>query len=71
MARCVHGGRVVAIDLKDSLGPFIGTALYAVAPRLPWVAGVPLVLLASLGLGVALGRERSGGAEAARTWEAT
>jgi DHA1 family tetracycline resistance protein-like MFS transporter len=48
----------VAIDLKDSLGPAIGTALYALAPRLPWVAGIPLVALASLGLGTALGRTR-------------
>ena len=48
----------VAIDLKDSLGPSIGTALYGLAPRLPWLAGIPLVALASLGLGVALGRAR-------------
>jgi MFS transporter, DHA1 family, tetracycline resistance protein len=48
----------VAIDLKDSLGPSIGTALYALAPRLPWIAGIPLVALASLGLGVAIGRTR-------------
>jgi MFS transporter, DHA1 family, tetracycline resistance protein len=44
----------VAVDLKDSLGPSIGTALYALAPRLPWIAGMPLVLLAALGLGAAL-----------------
>jgi MFS transporter, DHA1 family, tetracycline resistance protein len=49
----------VAVDLKDSLGPSIGTALYALAPRLPWIAGIPLVMLASLGLGAALGRTRS------------
>lgn len=48
----------VAVDLKDSLGPSIGTALYALAPRLPWVAGIPLVVIASLGLGVAIGRGR-------------
>ncbi|MET3593255.1 MFS family permease [Mesorhizobium shonense] len=48
----------VAVDLKDSLGPSIGTALYALAPRLPWVAGIPLVAIASLGLGVAIGRAR-------------
>ncbi|MBW8907856.1 MAG: MFS transporter, partial [Mesorhizobium sp.] len=49
----------VAVDLKDSLGPSIGTALYALAPRLPWVAGIPLVAIASLGLGAAIGRARN------------
>lgn len=49
----------VAVDLKDSLGPSIGTALYALAPRLPWIAGVPLVAIASLGLGAAIGRARN------------
>lgn len=48
----------VAVDLKDSLGPSIGTALYALAPRLPWIAGIPLVAVASLGLGAAIGRAR-------------
>ncbi|MEI9420527.1 MFS transporter [Mesorhizobium sp. Cs1299R1N1] len=48
----------VAVDLKDSLGPSIGTALYALAPRLPWIAGIPLVAIASLGLGAAIGRAR-------------
>jgi DHA1 family tetracycline resistance protein-like MFS transporter len=46
----------VAIDLKDSLGPSIGTALYAITPRLPWFVGIPLVALASLGLGFTIGR---------------
>jgi len=49
----------VAVDLKDSLGPSIGTALYALAPRLPWIAGIPLVAIASLGLGAAIGRARN------------
>ena len=49
----------VAIDLKDSLGPSIGTALYALAPRLPWFAGIPLVAIASLGLGAAIVRARN------------
>lgn len=44
----------VTVDLKDSLGPSLGTALYALAPRLPFVAGIPLVALAALGLGVAM-----------------
>ena len=49
----------VAVDLKDSLGPSIGTALYALAPRLPWIAGIPLVAIASLGLGAAIGHARN------------
>jgi DHA1 family tetracycline resistance protein-like MFS transporter len=46
----------VAVDLKDSLGPAVGTALYALAPRLPWFVGMPLVALASLSLGATIGR---------------
>lgn len=49
----------VAVDLKDSLGPSIGTALYALAPRLPWIAGIPLMAIASIGLGAAIGQARS------------
>lgn len=52
------GASSVAVDLKDSLGPSIGTALYALAPRLPWIAGIPLVAIASLGLGATIGRAR-------------
>ena len=48
----------VAVDLKDSLGPALGTALYALAPRFPWIAGIPLVAVASLGLGAAIARAR-------------
>ncbi|RUU11013.1 hypothetical protein EOD23_11645 [Mesorhizobium sp. USDA-HM6] len=36
-----------------------GTALYVLAPRLPWVAGIPLVAIASLGLGTAIRRTRN------------
>lgn len=49
----------VAVDLKDSLGPSIGTALYALGPRLPWIVGIPLVAIASLGLGAAIGLARN------------
>ncbi|MFA6031532.1 MAG: MFS transporter [Myxococcota bacterium] len=56
----------VAVDLKDSLGPSIGTALYALAPRLPWIAGIPLVAIASLGLGAAIGRAQLPGSESNR-----
>ncbi|MFD2052405.1 MFS transporter [Mesorhizobium calcicola] len=48
----------VAVDLKDSLGPAAGTALYALAPGLPWIVGIPVVAIASLGLGAAIGRTR-------------
>ena len=54
----------VAVDLKDSLGPSIGTALYALAPRLPWIVGIPVVALTSLGLGVAIGKARQPAASA-------
>jgi MFS family permease len=40
----------VANDLKDTLGPASGTMLFAVAASLPWVAGIPLVGVAALGL---------------------
>ncbi len=48
----------VAVDLKNSLGPAIGTFLYSIAPWLPWIAGIPLLAIASLGLGVAFGKVR-------------
>lgn len=41
----------VAVDLKDSLAPAMGTALYALAPALPWLIGMPVVMAAALGLG--------------------
>lgn len=44
----------VANDLKDSLGPATGTALYAVSARLPWIAAIPLAGFAAIGLGRAL-----------------
>jgi MFS family permease len=46
----------VANDLKDTLGPASGTALFAVAASLPWVMGIPLVGAAAVGLGAALSR---------------
>ncbi|KJV32531.1 MFS transporter [Luteibacter yeojuensis] len=41
----------VAVDLKDSLAPAMGTALYALSPVLPWFIGMPVVMAAALGLG--------------------
>jgi MFS transporter, DHA1 family, tetracycline resistance protein len=37
----------VTSDLRDTLGPAIGTWLYAISARLPWVVAVPICLLAS------------------------
>jgi MFS family permease len=46
----------VVADLQDSLGPSLGTALYALGSRLPWIVGIPLVAVAALGLGASLSR---------------
>lgn len=47
----------VSVDLKDSLAPAIGTALYAVCPVLPWLVGMPIAMAAAMGIGrmVAIG----------------
>ena len=46
----------VANDLKDTLGPASGTMLFALASPLPWIAGIPLVGIAALGLASSLRR---------------
>ncbi|WP_263635451.1 hypothetical protein [Gluconobacter oxydans] len=46
----------MATDLKDSLGPSLGTLLYAQGARLPWIVGVPLVTAATLRLGARIRR---------------
>lgn len=46
----------VANDLKDTLGPASGTMLFALASPLPWIAGIPLVGLAAVGLASSLKR---------------
>jgi DHA1 family tetracycline resistance protein-like MFS transporter len=46
-------------DLRDAAGPAIGTALYAVAATLPWLVGMPVVLVASLTLAFAARRHES------------
>jgi MFS family permease len=43
-------------DLKDAAGPAIGTYLYAMAARLPWVVGVPVALFAAFALALAARR---------------
>lgn len=35
-------------DIRDAAGPAIGTGLYAAAAALPWLAGVPVTLVATL-----------------------
>jgi DHA1 family tetracycline resistance protein-like MFS transporter len=47
----------VANDLKDSLGPATGTALYALSARLPWIAAIPIAGIAAIGLGISLLRK--------------
>lgn len=44
----------VVSDLQGSVGPATGTALFALSFALPWAVGIPLVLLAVTGLGLAL-----------------
>lgn len=40
----------VTSDLRDSLGPATGTALYAFGARLPWLIGVPVTAVAAWAL---------------------
>jgi DHA1 family tetracycline resistance protein-like MFS transporter len=46
-------------DLKDAVGPAIGTYLYAMAVTLPWLVGLPAAALAALALAVATRRHES------------
>ncbi len=46
-------------DLRDAAGPAIGTALFAVMGTLPWLVGIPIVLLASLTLAFAARRHET------------
>lgn len=43
-------------DLKDTAGPASGMYLYGVSARLPWLLGMPIVLLAALALAIAIKR---------------
>ena len=47
----------VVQDVRDAAGPAAGTALYAVASRLPWLAGMPIALVASAALALAVTAE--------------
>lgn len=44
----------VASDLRYSIGPATGTALYAASSVLPWVIGIPFAGLAAIGLGATI-----------------
>jgi len=57
----------VANDLKDSLGPAIGTALYALSARLPWIAAIPLAAIAAVGLGGSLLQRSTTASQARRS----
>ena len=46
-------------DLKDAAGPAIGTYLFAIAARLPWLIGVPMALAASFALAFAARRHEA------------
>lgn len=46
-------------DLRDAAGPAMGTALFAASATLPWLAGVPVVLAASLALASATRRHEA------------
>jgi len=46
----------VVNDLKDAVGPAIGTWLYAIAAGLPWASGAIISLAATLGLAAAARR---------------
>jgi MFS transporter, DHA1 family, tetracycline resistance protein len=47
----------VASDLRDSVGPATGTALYAASSQLPWTIGIPFAAIAAVGLGTTIARQ--------------
>lgn len=47
-------------DLKDAAGPALGTSLFAVASRLPWLVGIPLAIGAGLCLAAVARRHENG-----------
>ena len=59
-ARATYMAALSAVqDLRDAAGPAIGTALFAAATTLPWLVGMPVVLLASLALAAAARRHEA------------
>ena len=50
----------MVFDLKDAVGPAIGTWLYAISTALPWGTGVIASIVASFALAVAARRHEAG-----------
>jgi len=50
----------VVFDMKDAVGPAIGTWLYAISAALPWGTGIAASITASLALAVAARRHEAG-----------
>jgi MFS family permease len=50
----------VVFDMKDAVGPAIGTWLYAISTALPWGTGIAASIIASLALAVAARRHEAG-----------
>lgn len=50
----------VVNDLEDTLAPAIGTLIYGVSPRLPWIVGIPLALGAGFVLSRRIRRHENG-----------
>lgn len=48
----------VTNDIKDTLGPATGTALFALSVSLPWVGGMAVAAFAAAGLAAAVGKKR-------------
>jgi DHA1 family tetracycline resistance protein-like MFS transporter len=60
----------VMADLNDTVGPAIGTSLYALSARLPWMLGIPVAACAAYALASTLKRhERSSKSTAAKSKE--
>jgi MFS family permease len=57
-ARATYLASLSAVnDLKDTAGPALGTALYAMAATLPWLVGLPVALGAATTLAVVARRQ--------------
>lgn len=49
----------VTNDIKDTLGPTTGIALFALSASLPWLGGMAVTALAAAGLAAAVSRKRT------------
>jgi MFS transporter, DHA1 family, tetracycline resistance protein len=50
----------IVFDMKDAVGPAIGTGLYAISTALPWSTGILVSILASGALAIAARRRETG-----------